>query len=71
MAHEIGSKIWSKGDEVTIITDPYMMYGGWFQDAEKENGVVVSIVTPEQRNADVKKSQDEWKAQQAQFKKLS
>ncbi len=70
MAHKIGTKIWHKGDELTISTDAYSLHGGEFQDAIAENGKAITIATPEQQSADADRSRSEWTEQQSQFRKL-
>jgi hypothetical protein len=67
---KIGEKTWHKGDEVTITSEPYMLYGGWFQDAVTECGKTVSLATKDQREATAQRAIDERKAQQEDFKKL-
>jgi hypothetical protein len=71
MAHKIGTKVWHKGDEVTIITDSYILHGGAFQDALTENGDVVTIATPEQQLANAQRFRADWAEQQSQFRALS
>lgn len=68
---EIGHKTWFKGDEITITTPPYQLYGGWWQDGITEAGKVVSVVTPAQRKVEVAKAKAEHKEQQAGFARLA
>jgi hypothetical protein len=70
MAHKIDTKVWHKGDEVTIISDSYVLHGGEFQDAVTETGKVITIATPEQQAGNADRSRTEWIEQQAQFRKL-
>jgi len=70
MAHKIGIKVWHKGDEVTITSNPYVLYGGEFQDAITENGRTITIATPEQQSRNAERSRTEWTEQQSQFRKL-
>ena len=70
MPRLIGDKVWHKGDEVTITSEPYTLHGGIFQDAITENGLTVSIVTPEHVANTVNRNRQEWKEQQSQFAKL-
>ena len=68
--YEIGSTTFFKGDEITITTTPYELYGAMWQDGEKENGDIVTVKTPEQSAADVAKIQSDWKEQQSNFSNL-
>jgi hypothetical protein len=70
MAHKIDTKVWHKGDEVTIISDSYVLHGGEFQDAMTETGKVITIATPEQQSRNAGRSRTEWNEQQSQFRKL-
>lgn len=70
MAHKIGTKVWHKGDEVTISSNAYSLHGGEFQDAIAENGKVITIATPEQQSNNSDRAQSEWTEQQSQFRKL-
>ncbi len=68
--HKVGAKIWYKGDEVTITTKPYNLYGGEFQDAITDTGKTVSISTPRDEDKQVKAYQDKWHEQQEAFSRL-
>ena len=68
--YEIGSKIWSRGDEVTITSKPYILHGAEWQDGVTEAGKTVTLVTPRQGKANVERSQREYREQQAQFRNL-
>jgi hypothetical protein len=70
MAHKIGAKVWHSGDEVTIISGPYVLHGGQFQDAITENGKTITIATPEQQSRNAEQSRNAWIEQQSQFRKL-
>lgn len=70
MTYNIGTKVWHKGDEVTIISDPYVVHGGLFQDVTTEAGKIVTIATPKQQQTTVEQHRKEWNEQQAQFRKL-
>jgi hypothetical protein len=60
-APKIGDKVWHSGDELTITTEPYDLYGGEFQDAVTEDGKTVTIATPKQRDDNVKRSESDRK----------
>lgn len=68
---EIGEKTFFRGNEITITTAPYELYGGWWQDGVDETGKTVSVVSPTQREADAKKAKAEHKEQQAGFARLA
>jgi hypothetical protein len=70
MAHSIGSKVWFKGDEVTVTTNAYSLYGGVFQDAIDAAGNIVTLATPEHIEDSVNKQREDWKNQQEQFRRL-
>jgi hypothetical protein len=70
MAHKIGAKVWHSGDEVTIISNSYVLHGGEFQDAITETGKTITIATPEQQSRNAERSRTEWIEQQSQFRKL-
>jgi hypothetical protein len=67
----VNDKTWYKGDEVTITTEPYEMFGGMFQDAETETGEIVSIATVDQVEKNIAKARSDWKDQQSAFANLS
>lgn len=71
MVHKIGDKTWFRGDELTITTEPYELYGGVFQDGITASGKTVTVATPVQRDLNAKAKRDEWKSQQQQFAKLA
>jgi hypothetical protein len=68
--HKVGAKIWYNGDEVTITTKPYDLYGGEFQDAVTDLGKIVRIRTPRDKDKQVKADQDKWHEQQEAFSRL-
>jgi hypothetical protein len=70
MEYSIGEKIFTAGNEITITTKPYVLYGGYFQDGVDENGKVFTVVPPAQRDADAKRIQDNFKTQQAEFSNM-
>ena len=71
MTYAIGDKVWFRGDEVTITTEPYCMFGAMWQDGiTTECGKLVSVKTPGQRAADAARKQAEWREQQDAFKRL-
>ncbi len=66
----IGSKVWFKGDEVTVTSEPFTLHGGEFVNAVTESGKEIVIATKAHQAANARASQDAWKAQQAEFRKL-
>ena len=68
--YEIGEKIWYSGDELEIIGEPYSLHGGMWQDAKKENGEIIPVITKEENEKDLKKRQKQWKEQQDGFRKV-
>lgn len=68
---EIGTKTWFKGEELTITSAPYSLYGGMWQDGVTSTGKTVTIPTPEQHKENTKSKQHAWSEQQRQFSKLA
>ena len=68
--YQIGEKIWKAGDEITITSEPYELYGGMWQNGVDENGKSVTIATPEHVAAHVKTEQEAWKRQQEGFRRV-
>ena len=66
----IGTKIWYKGDEVTITSDPYMDGGMEWINAVREDGVEVVMITEAQRSVQVNQAQRVWREQQKGFARL-
>jgi len=54
---EIGSKTFTRGNEITITTEPYELYGIMWQDGVDGNGKTYTVKTEAQRNADTAKAQ--------------
>ena len=67
---KVGDKIWTRGIEITITTEPYSLYGGMWQDGIDENGQTHTIPTQEQVKDNTKRDKAEWKSQQAAFSRL-
>lgn len=70
MAHAIGSKVWSKGDEYTITSLPFVVHGIELQSAVREDGKKADLPTPEYIAARNAKNQSDWSSQQVQFARL-
>lgn len=70
MAHKICSKVWHKGDEVTIKSEPYELHGGMFQDAVDEFGNNILVATPEHKDRNAERAKAEWQQQQDEFRNL-
>lgn len=68
--YRVGEKTWFRGDEVTITSEPYELSGGEFQDAVRDDGKKVSVVTPRYEQARINKNRLDWQQQQDDFKKL-
>lgn len=47
----IGTKVYFRGDEVTITSEPFQLYGGEFMEAVTEDGKKVTVATDAQRQA--------------------
>jgi len=46
MPYKIGERLWFKGNEVEIVSGPYMLYGAEWQDAKRlDGGVIVTLRT--------------------------
>lgn len=70
VGYAIGDTVWNSGDQVRIKCEPYLKYGGVWQDATKENGDTVCLLTPEQKERDSLQKRKEWNSQQVQFRNL-
>jgi hypothetical protein len=70
MPYAIGEKVWYKGDEVSVISEAYVLHGGLFQDAITEDRKMVTIATPEQAAMSYINAQKEWRDSQEQFSRL-
>ncbi len=68
---KIGEKTWFRGNEITITTEPYELYGGRWQDGIDEIGKTVSVVAPAQCKVNAEKVKAEHKEQQAGFARLA
>ena len=66
----IGDKKWHAGDEVTITSEPYNLYGGEWQDAVTDSGKTITIATERHVQANVDRNRADWKDQQSQFARL-
>ncbi len=70
MAYQIGDKTWFKGNEITITTEPYELYGGMWQDGIDKDGKTFCVLAPEQQEIEVAKRQEDHRQQQASFSEL-
>ena len=43
----IGEELWFMGYEVKVISEPYILYGGLFQDVKRKDGKVQTIIVKE------------------------
>lgn len=70
MAYKIGEKVWFKGDEATIISEPFILSGGEFQKATLENGKEIVVATPAQKEKNSKANREAFTVQQSEFRNL-
>ena len=71
MAYAIGEVVWRKGEEVTITTQPFDLFGGWWQDGiSSETGKTVCVPTQENVAARSEKQRADHAAMQAGFHRL-
>ena len=68
---KIGEKTWHRGNEVTITSEAFLLYGAWFQKAVTSSGNEVTLLSASQREADATAKQADWQRQQTQFRKLN
>lgn len=69
--YPIGHRMWSAGDEVEVIGEPQEISGGEFQEVRViETGKVKVVPTPRHVDANVQRSQQQWRDQQEGFKRL-
>lgn len=68
--HPIGSTVYFRGEPVTITSEPYTYCGGEFQDGTAEDGRTLSIATPREVNRNAQAHRDEFKRQQAAFRRI-
>jgi hypothetical protein len=69
-AYKVGSKVWSGGDEVTIVSEPYTLHGGEWQDGKSKSGKTVTIPTPAYKQKRIEQSKREHESMQEGFKRL-
>ena len=67
----IGDRTYFRGNEITIITEPYELYGGWWQDGIDSTDKTYCVPSLAQREVNVKKAHAERKEQQAGFARLA
>jgi len=68
--YDIGAKVWFRGDEVTITSEPFTLHGGTFQNAVTADGKTVTVATPAQVKANAVNAQKAFAGQQDQFRRL-
>lgn len=68
--YKVGDIIWNRGDEVVIISEPFILNGGEFQTAVDETGKQLIVATPAQIESDKARSVREWKNLQDGFRRL-
>lgn len=69
--YKIGEATWHNGDEITITTEPYELYGGEWQDGIDKAGRTVTVATPRQKAANAARKLQERKEQQEGFARLN
>ncbi len=70
MPHNIGDKLWFRGDLVTVTGKPYTLYGGNWQDATTESGLTVTVPTPGDIAENRQRNAKERISQQDDFRRL-
>lgn len=70
MAYQIGETIYRSGFAVVIVSEPYVMAGGEWQDGDCESGKRVMVPTPENVAARVQKNRDDHDYMQAHFRRI-
>jgi len=66
----IGDKVWFKGDEFTITSNPYQLYGKMFHDGIDANGKTRAMLTPDQVKENDAETKRVWREQQAGFRRV-
>jgi hypothetical protein len=69
--YELNTTTWFNGNEITITSLPFKLYGAWWQTGTDENGKEVTVKTPSQKEVDFKNIVNEFNTQQAQFRNLA
>jgi hypothetical protein len=47
MPYAIGSTVWHNGTPAKVVSAPFVLYGGEWQDATTEAGKTITVPTPE------------------------
>ena len=68
-AHPIGFKLYVRGEEAMVISAPYILHGGEFQDVRTSSGLAV-VPSPKQRRLDLERANQDRKTMQAGFRRL-
>jgi len=66
----VGDRVWLRGDQVTITSDPYELYGKQFVNVVDANGKQLIMMTPAQVAENITAARRVWVEQQAGFKRL-
>lgn len=69
--YEIGEKTYHNGNEITITSAPYTLYGGTWQDGTNEAGKTVTVRAKSEVVARVAEHQAAYAKQQAEFARLA
>jgi len=67
---EIGEQTYSRGEKVTVTTEPFELHGGMFQNAVDDNGKVYTLMVTESLEEHAKMKRQEWLDRQAGFSRL-
>lgn len=70
MIYAIGERIWIRGEELTITTEPYVLGIGQWQDATGEDGKRHTVPTPGQKAQDAAEREATRQELQAGFRRL-
>lgn len=69
--YSIGDKVWSRGDELTVTTEPYEKFGAEWQDAVNEAGETKTLPTPRSKADQAAKDKEQRNAEQEAFARLN
>ena len=66
----VGHRVWLRGEQVTVTSLPYLLYGKLFVDVVDATGKVSIMMTPEQVAANIAEAQRVRAEMQAGFRRL-
>jgi hypothetical protein len=71
MSYPIGHAMTWQGDEYTITSEPYILYGGVWQDAARESdGKTITVPEPESKNRQDLRLLNAYRSEQEAFARL-